>query len=91
MAKATGKHSFAKSTIIWGLVGLVAVALTVNFLWASSPSHSSTYVSIASALSRPRNYLIFVQNITNGADTKKVHLPPPSSFSVCVFFFLFNS
>lgn len=86
MAKATGKHSFAKSTIIWGLVGLVAVALTVNFLWASSPSHSSTYVSIASALSRPRNYLIFVQNITNGADTKMVHL----LLLVC-FFFLFNS
>lgn len=71
MVKTSGKHSFAKSTIIWGFVGLVAVALAVNFLWASSPSYSSTYVSIASALSRPRNYLVFVQNTANDADTKK--------------------
>ncbi|KAI5651124.1 hypothetical protein M9H77_37129 [Catharanthus roseus] len=65
------KHSFAKSTIIWGFVGLLALALTVDFLWASSSSSAAAYISIASALSRPNSHIIVIQNNTSSGGSKK--------------------
>nr|GLL16475.1 kelch repeat-containing protein At3g27220-like [Ipomoea trifida] len=62
------KHHLTKSVVVSVFFGFFLVALTLDFLWASSPS-SSTYLSIATTWARQK-YQIVVPNFSN--DTQKV-------------------
>ncbi|PIM99686.1 hypothetical protein CDL12_27813 [Handroanthus impetiginosus] len=70
MLRSAGKHSFSKSTVIFSLLSLLGIALTIDFLWASSSSSSSSaYLSIASNLAREKSHIVVVPKATNDTDT----------------------
>nr|GMC46402.1 kelch repeat-containing protein At3g27220-like [Ipomoea batatas] len=62
------KLHLTKSVVVSVFFGFFLAALTLDFLWASSPS-SSTYLSIATTWARQK-YQIVVPNFSN--DTQKV-------------------
>ncbi|KAL8043692.1 hypothetical protein ABFX02_08G001400 [Erythranthe guttata] len=63
---AAGKHGFKKSTVILSLVALLGIASTIDFLWASSSSSFSSYLSIAS------NHVFVVPHETHNTQILKV-------------------
>ncbi|KAG8384943.1 hypothetical protein BUALT_Bualt04G0170700 [Buddleja alternifolia] len=69
MVRSAAKHSFTKSTVILSLVSLLGVALTLDFLWASSSSSSSPYLSTASNWAREK-YSTF--EVPNNAEIEKI-------------------
>lgn len=68
MVRSTVKHSFTKSTVVLALVFLLAVALTVDFLWASMSSTSS----IASSWTSRKDRIVVIPNAGNHTENKKV-------------------
>ncbi|CAA3008226.1 kelch repeat-containing At3g27220-like [Olea europaea subsp. europaea] len=67
MVRSTVKHSFTKSTVVLALVCLLAVALTVDFLWASMSSTSS----IASSWTSRKDRIVVIPNAGNHTENKK--------------------
>ncbi|KAL3635820.1 hypothetical protein CASFOL_020367 [Castilleja foliolosa] len=72
---SAGKHSFSKPTIIFFLVSLVAIASTLDFLWASLySSSSSTYLSVASNQAHEKKHIVVVPKATNRIEPEKKNL-----------------
>ncbi|KAL0450771.1 UNVERIFIED_CONTAM: Kelch repeat-containing protein [Sesamum latifolium] len=71
MLRSAGKHSFAKSTVIFSLVCLLGIALTVDVFWASRSSSSTVYSSIASSWPREKSHIIVVPKAANDTDSEE--------------------
>lgn len=70
---STGKRTSTKSTAIFTLISLIGIALTADFLWASSSSSSSSpFLSIASNWAQEKNLNLLVPKSRNDTEKREV-------------------